>query len=198
MTEMTAVHRRLEIKNLQRRLQTTVVYVTHDQVEAMTMADRVAVMNKGVIEQLAGPITLYEEPANQFVAAFIGAPSMNFLAARVVAEKGGLNVLLDNGASLPIPADRHDRYGAVKDRPVTFGLRPEHMTGGASGPAVTTVTPWTIEPLGPHTLVVGDLAGTKVTTQVDAHYPCQPEQPTQIMCDMSKMHLFDAETGRTL
>ena len=192
------IEMRTEIKNLHRRLQSTVVYVTHDQVEAMTLADRVAVMNKGVIEQLAAPITLYEEPANTFVAAFIGAPSMNFLNARVVGANGTLNLRLEDETLLPIPADRHNRYAPAKDRTVTFGLRPEHMSGGEAGPAIAKVVPHTIEPLGPHTLIVGDLAGKRVTAQVDAHYVCTVEEPTQITCDMSEMHLFDDETGRAL
>ncbi len=192
------IEMRTEIKNLHRRLRSTVVYVTHDQVEAMTLADRVAVMNKGVIEQLASPITLYEEPANTFVAAFIGAPSMNFLSARVVGANGTLNLQLEDETLLPIPADRHNRYAAAKDRTVTFGLRPEHMSGGSAGPAVATVTPHTIEPLGPHTLTVGELSGKRVTAQVDPHYACAVEEPTQITCDMGEMHLFDTETGRAL
>ncbi len=192
------IEMRTEIKNLHRRLQNTVVYVTHDQVEAMTMADRVVVMNRGVIEQMADPITLYEQPANAFVAAFIGAPSMNFLPARVDSAGEGLAVVLGDGTSLPIPAERLDRYGPAKSRPVTLGLRPEHMEGGATGPAVFTLAVGAIEPLGPHTLLIGKLAGDRMTAQVDAHFPCKPDQDKKITVDMSKMHLFDPESGKAL
>ncbi|NNG05701.1 MAG: sn-glycerol-3-phosphate ABC transporter ATP-binding protein UgpC [Inquilinus sp.] len=189
------IEMRSEIKNLHRRLRNTVVYVTHDQVEAMTMADRVVVMHRGVIEQMADPITLYEQPSNAFVAAFIGAPSMNFLSAKVQAAGDGLAVVLADGTSLPIPAEHTDRYGPAKGRPVTLGLRPEHMAGGAAGPAVFTLTVRVIEPLGPHTLLIGELAGSRMTAQVDAHFPCEPDQTREITVDMSKMHLFDPEGG---
>ena len=192
------IEMRTEIKNLHRRLQNTVVYVTHDQVEAMTMADRVVVMHRGVIEQMADPITLYEHPANAFVAAFIGAPSMNFLPARVDAAGDGLAVVLADGTSLPIPAEYLDRYGPAKGRAVALGLRPEHMVGGAAGPAVFKLTVRAIEPLGPHTLLIGELAGDRMTAQVDAHFPCQPDQDKEITVDMGKMHLFDPKGGQAL
>ena len=192
------IEMRTEIKNLHRRLQNTVVYVTHDQVEAMTMADRVVVMNKGLIEQVANPITLYEQPANAFVAAFIGAPSMNFLPARVDGGDDGLAVVLADDTRLPVPPEQADRYGGLKERSVTLGIRPEHMAGGSVGPAVVTVTPRAIEPLGPHTLIIGRTADSPLTAQVDAHYPAEPDQPTQVTIDMSKMHLFDPKGGQAL
>ncbi len=192
------IEMRTEIKNLHRRLQNTVVYVTHDQVEAMTMADRVVVMNKGIIEQVAEPITLYEKPANAFVAAFIGAPSMNFLPARVDGGGDGLDVILADDTRLPVPESLAAQYGGLKDRLVTLGIRPEHMAGGSAGPAVVTVTPRAIEPLGPHTLIIGRTADSPLTAQVDAHYPAEPDQATQVTIDMSKMHLFDPEGGQAL
>ncbi|MEO3431942.1 sn-glycerol-3-phosphate ABC transporter ATP-binding protein UgpC [Inquilinus sp. CAU 1745] len=192
------IEMRTEIKGLHRRLRNTVVYVTHDQVEAMTLADRVVVMNNGVIEQMADPITLYEKPANTFVAAFIGAPSMNFLDATVTEERGEPALRLADGAMLPIPAERAATFSSLSGRRITFGLRPEHMAGGQTGAAVITLTPRTIEPLGPHTLLIGRSEGAAVTAQVDAHYVCEPDQPTPITCDMTKMHLFDPETGKAL
>jgi len=192
------IEMRTEIKNLHRRLNSTMVYVTHDQVEAMTMADRVVVMNEGRIEQAADPITLYEKPANTFVAAFIGAPSMNFVPARVVAEGDGLALRLDDGSKLGIPRDRWQRYGAWKERPVTFGLRPEHNAGGAQGEAVVTMTARAIEPLGPHTLLIGEAAGRSYTAQVDSHFPVAPDAEVPISLDMTKMHIFDPENGKAI
>mgnify|MGYP001394870005 CR=1 FL=1 len=188
------IEMRTEIKNLHRRLESTVVYVTHDQVEAMTLADRVVVMNSGVIEQIADPITLYEKPANMFVAAFIGAPSMNFLAVRLTGDA----VELADGTRLPVPQERAAALAGFNGRSVMLGLRPEHMAGGEKGPAVVTLVPRTIEPLGPHTLVIGELAGTRITAQVDARFPCRPDEPTRITFDMNQMHVFDRETGKTL
>ena len=162
------------------------------------MADRVAVMNRGVIEQFAAPITLYEHPANVFVAGFIGSPAMNFMPGTLVGENGGLAVRLEDGTDLPVPADRHERYDGRSGQAVTLGLRPEHMAGGNQGSAVATVTPEAVEPLGAHTLVVGYVAGTKITAQVDAHHPCAPEEPTPITFDMTNMHLFDRQSGQVL
>ncbi|MGP1397093.1 MAG: ABC transporter ATP-binding protein [Inquilinaceae bacterium] len=193
------IEMRTEIKSLHRRLQNTVVYVTHDQVEAMTLADRVVVMKDGVIEQMARPIELYERPANTFVASFIGAPSMNFLPARLIGDGAGAALKFDAGPTLPLPPDRAEAYARHRDRPVILGLRPEHMEGGSAGPAVLTMTPRAVEPLGAHTLLIGEMAGVAdLTAQVDAHYPAEPDEPTPVTCDLSKMHLFDRESGRAL
>ena len=192
------IEMRTEIKNLHRRRNSTMVYVPHDQVEAMTMADRVVVMNEGRIEQAADPITLYENPANTFVAAFIGAPSMNFVPATVVGSDAGLALRLNDGSELAIPRDRWERYGAAKDRPVTFGLRPEHNSGGGAGEAVITLTTRAIEPLGPHTLIIGEAAGHGYTAQVDSHFPAAPDAQVSISLDMTNMHLFDPDSGRAL
>ncbi|MEM8948475.1 MAG: sn-glycerol-3-phosphate ABC transporter ATP-binding protein UgpC [Pseudomonadota bacterium] len=192
------VEMRTEIKRLHRRLQNTVVYVTHDQVEAMTLADRVVVMNNGQIEQVASPIELYERPVNTFVAAFIGAPAMNFLPAEVVAHEGKLALKLVDSTLLPLDDDRASEFGsAAVGRKVTFGIRPEHIEGG-EGRAAITFAPQAIEPLGPHTLLIGTLNDVPFTAQVDAHYPAQPDQPSIVNCDMTKAHLFDAETGRAI
>ena len=188
------VEMRTEIKRLHRRLQNTVIYVTHDQVEAMTLADRVVVMNKGRIEQVASPIELYEQPANTFVAAFIGAPAMNFLPADVIDISGKPGLKLADGTDLPLDDDKAGRLGSISGDKVTLGLRPEHIEGG-EGRATITFAPQAIEPLGPHTLLIGALNDAPFTAQVDAHFPAQPDQPCKVTCDMSKAHLFDIETG---
>ena len=192
------VEMRTEIKRLHRRLQNTVVYVTHDQVEAMTLADRVVVMNKGRIEQVASPIELYERPANTFVAAFIGAPAMNFLPAEVVATDGKPGLKLVDGTQLPLDDGQATRFSQEVGRKLTFGIRPEHIEGGSEGRAVITFAPQAIEPLGPHTLLIGTLNDAPFTAQVDAHFPAEPETSCQVSCDMSKAHLFDLETGAAL
>src|SRR5689334_7970003 len=128
------VQMRTEIKRVHQKVKTTTVYVTHDQVEAMTLADRVVVMNGGSIEQIASPQDLYHHPRTRFVAGFIGSPAMNFLPCRLEQNGTGLMVRLSEQLALPAPADRTDRYRPHMGRPLTFGLRPEHITeprGGA-------------------------------------------------------------------
>src|SRR6201995_3477011 len=122
------VQMRTEIKKVHQTVRTTTVYVTHDQVEAMTLADRVVVMNHGVIEQVGSPQELYHNPATRFVAGFIGSPAMNFLPVRVEdGAGGGLAVRVSDQIKLPIPPARNDRYGKYKGRDMVLGLRPEHL-----------------------------------------------------------------------
>ncbi len=184
------VEMRTEIKLLQRRLGTTTVYVTHDQVEAMTMADRVVVMNNGVIEQVAAPITLYEEPANRFVANFIGSPAMSFFD---VATREGAVLLGDQ--RLPLPRDTADRLGS-RDQ-IVMGIRPEHMDGG-DHPVPLTFECRTLEPLGGHTLVLGTLEGQKIVAQVQPRFAAEPGRPCTVQADLRQAHFFDPETGLRL
>jgi multiple sugar transport system ATP-binding protein len=184
------VEMRAEIKMLQKRLGTTAVYVTHDQVEAMTMADRVVVMNAGRIEQVAAPIELYEHPANRFVANFIGSPAMNFFT---VAVEGGAVVLGDQRLALP-----PDTAAQLGDRAeVIFGIRPEHMREG-SHTADLTLVPDTLEPLGAHTLLLGRVAGEKITAQVDPRFPAEAGVPCTVKLDMQEAHFFDPNTEQRL
>ena len=129
------VQMRTEIKRVHQKVKTTTVYVTHDQIEAMTLADRVVVMNGGIIEQVGTPHDLYHRPRTRFVAGFIGSPAMNFMPCRLEQNGAGLMVRLSDQLALPVPADRAERYRAERQgKPLTFGLRPEHITeprGGA-------------------------------------------------------------------
>ena len=184
------VEMRTEIKLLQRRLGTTAVYVTHDQVEAMTMADRVVVMRAGHVEQAADPITLYERPANRFVANFIGSPAMNFLDARI---EGG--AVLVGGQRFPLAPDEARRLG---DRAsVIFGIRPEHMRHSAHEASLSMI-PEAIEPLGAHTLLLGKVDGQKITAQVDPRFPATVGQPATATLDMTQAHFFDPVTEARL
>jgi multiple sugar transport system ATP-binding protein len=187
------VEMRTEIKQLHRRLGNTVIYVTHDQVEAMTLADRVVVMHQGRIEQAARPLELYERPANTFVAAFIGAPSMNFLSAEIA---DGALVLAD-GSRVPLPEETARRLSTVGGREVTLGLRPEHVTGGdETAPLRLLVRE--IEPLGPNQLAIGELAGSRFIAQLPPHWPLAIDQPCGIVPDPARLHLFDPTSGRAL
>ena len=185
------IEMRSEIKQLHRRLENTVVYVTHDQVEAMTLADRVVVMHQGRIEQAAPPLELYERPANTFVAAFIGAPSMNFVPGKVAAD--GATVALDGGGAAPLPA----RRGNLAGRAVTLGIRPEHVLP-SDGAAALQLRVGEIEPLGPHQLAIGDLAGARFVAQLPPHHPLAIGGACLIGFDPERIHLFDPANGQAL
>lgn len=184
------VEMRAEIKILQRRLGTTAVYVTHDQVEAMTMADRVVVMNGGKIEQIAAPLTLYEKPANRFVANFIGSPAMNFFDVDI--NNGAVNLA---GQVLPLGPDPVQRLRG-RSR-VTLGIRPEHMRAGTHSAAIT-IMPAALEPLGAHMLVIGHIGEHKIVAQVDARHPAEPGKACPIHIDMQEAHFFDTASGLRL
>ncbi|MEM1288131.1 MAG: sn-glycerol-3-phosphate ABC transporter ATP-binding protein UgpC [Pseudomonadota bacterium] len=184
------VDMRTEIKLLQRRLGTTAVYVTHDQVEAMTMADRVVVMRSGVIEQAAEPITLYEQPANLFVADFIGSPSMNVFEARI--EDGAVKVA---DQSLPLAPEDKERLGNREY--IMFGIRPEHMRQSEHAGQLE-IDPMVIEPLGAHTLILGTLGDKQVTAQVDPRFAVTVGERCTVTVDMAQAHFFDPNTEQRL
>jgi ABC-type sugar transport system ATPase subunit len=181
---------RAELVELQRRLGTTVVYVTHDQVEAMTMAKRVAVMSEGVLQQVGPPTEVYDRPANLFVARFIGNPPMNTLAGRVVA--GRVEVA---GGSLPSPTSS----GAVPDE-VVVGIRPERLDVGAEGDDGITVKLRVVESLGHEQLLVCDAEdGSSVIARLDPDVDAPAEGATvRLVADPEHVHLFDAETTERL
>ncbi|WP_043613527.1 ABC transporter ATP-binding protein [Ensifer sp. ZNC0028] len=192
------IEMRTEIKLLHRRLQTTAVYVTHDQVEAMTMADRVVVMNQGRIEQAADPITLYEQPANLFVAAFIGAPSMNFIEGRLERGDGGLAFRAEGDVAITVPPARAEKLGAFAGKDVVLGIRPEHtMATDAAAPTVK-LTVRDVEPLGPHTLALGRVGQGAFTAQVHAASRIDPDDQIEVPIEAEKMHFFLKETGKAI
>ncbi|NKE44212.1 sn-glycerol-3-phosphate ABC transporter ATP-binding protein UgpC [Roseomonas frigidaquae] len=196
------VQMRTEIKKVHQTVRTTTVYVTHDQVEAMTLADRVVVMNHGVIEQVGPPQELYHHPKTRFVAGFIGSPAMNFFPARVENGSGALRVLLPNNIVLPVPADRTARYQGAAGREVIFGIRPEHLTEPKNldrdNISVFEVTPEVIEPMGMETLVHFWMQGAEICARIDPTTPAEPGRPMELAADLNHMHLIDTESGRVL
>ena len=189
------VQMRTEIKKVHQTVRTTTVYVTHDQVEAMTLADRVVVMNGGIIEQVGPPQELYHHPRTRFVAGFIGSPAMNFLPA--VLENGGIR--LNDGQHLPIPAERADRYAGYNGKPVLLGIRPEHMSelprpGSAPLSAMVDV----VEPMGMETMVHFRVAGTPTVARVAPETPAMPNVALPLHADMNQMHIIEPETGRVV
>ncbi len=189
------VQMRLEIKRLQRRLGTTSVYVTHDQVEAMTMADRLIVMNAGNAEQIDTPMAVYENPASLFVAGFIGSPSMNFLSAEVAADGGALS--LGGGTRLALP--RGGLPGQAGRR-VTLGVRPEHLHPAGDGPAAFGLQVQMVETLGADVLAHGVLQGNGEALTIRLPGSATPHEGERLTlaADPGSLHLFDPQSGRRL
>ncbi len=192
------VQMRTEIKKVHQTIPTTTVYVTHDQIEAMTLADRVVVMNHGVIEQVGPPQELYHNPATRFVAGFIGSPAMNFLPVRVI-EESGLKLQLADGVKLAIPPQRVDRYGKHKGREMTLGLRPEHLTethaGERPGVVHMDANVDVVEPMGMETLVHFFVKGEPVCARIDPETHAAPREILPLAADLNNMHLIDNESG---
>jgi multiple sugar transport system ATP-binding protein len=194
---------RAEISKLHRRLGATIIYVTHDQVEAMTMADRIFIMHKGALQQTGTPMEVYLKPANRFVAGFIGSPSMNFVEAKLVPEAG--TWLIDAGAfRLRAPAAFHARLEPHAGRTVIFGVRPEDMSArGAGTPAgegdFLTATADVVETLGAEVFVHLTCGAHTMVARMEAPEQSLTEgQNLQVNLKMAKTHVFDNETSQTI
>jgi multiple sugar transport system ATP-binding protein len=194
------VQMRIEIKKVHQKVRTTTVYVTHDQVEAMTLADRVVVMNKGRIEQIGTPNELYHNPATRFVAGFIGSPAMNFLPCRLEDVGGKLNIRLTDRIAFPLPGARAARYqGVSRTDKLLLGIRPEHLAEASAHPesgveafdAVLDVT----EPMGMETLVYFTMDGAQVCGRVNPNAGARDGAPLRLAVDLNNMHLLNEVTG---
>jgi sn-glycerol 3-phosphate transport system ATP-binding protein len=180
---------RFEIQKLHRRLKTTSLYVTHDQVEAMTLADRMIVMNAGRAEQIGTPMEVYENPQTLFVAGFIGSPAMNFMPAR---GSGNGEVVLDNGGRL------HAAVAVPEGRTVTIGIRPEHAVPTANGSSAVTGPVEMVEQLGADALVhVGHGGGTLVVRVPHGEQP-RVGEPFGFRVDPARVFVFDTQSGSRL
>ncbi|MFT4148894.1 MAG: sn-glycerol-3-phosphate ABC transporter ATP-binding protein UgpC [Paracoccaceae bacterium] len=177
---------RVEIKELHQRLKTTIVYVTHDQIEAMTMADKIVVMRAGRVEQIGAPLELYDRPDNMFVAGFIGSPSMNFLHGQIATQAGGRVFRTPGGQILPLPAtDLPDGSELV------YGIRPEHIAIGDGGVPVSVVV---TEPTGSETQVFARIGDDMIDAVVKDRIAAAPGQNIGFVIDPAKVHLFDRKT----
>jgi multiple sugar transport system ATP-binding protein len=194
------VSTRAQIASLQRRLGITTVYVTHDQVEAMTMGDRVAVLKDGLLQQVDTPLNLYSNPRNAFVAGFIGSPAMNMFRGKLTAE--GVSV---GSMTIPVSAAARTAAGSVAD--VTLGVRPEAFTPAASGQSGLDVVVEVVEELGADAYVYGSLPrgndvasgeAAPVVARVDARAVPQRGSTIRLSADPDSIHLFNAETGDRL
>ncbi len=184
------VQMRTEIKELHQRLKTTTVYVTHDQIEAMTMADKIVVMHDGIVEQIGTPLELYDNPANQFVAGFIGSPAMNFLKGTI--RVNGIAMFEGpNGVKLPVANAPASANGAA----AVYGIRPEHFTLADDGAEAEIVV---IEPTGSETQVFAKLGGEEVVAVFRERHQFKPGEKIKLKPDPKLVHLFDAATGKRL
>jgi multiple sugar transport system ATP-binding protein len=197
------VQTRTDIAKLQADLGVTTVYVTHDQVEAMTLADRVVVMNHGRIEQIGTPNELYHKPATKFVASFIGSPAMNFIPCRLEDLAGKLHVRLTDRIVFPLPPARAARYqGVPRTDKLLLGLRPEHITEAKqhSEPGVETFDTVldVTEPMGMETLIYFTLEGAQVCGRVNPNAGARDGGPLRLAVDLNNMHLLNEVTGAVL
>ncbi|MGJ7546378.1 ABC transporter ATP-binding protein [Variovorax sp. LT1R16] len=183
---------RSEIKELHQRLKTTSIYVTHDQIEAMTMGDKIVVMRDGRIEQTGSPLELYDHPANQFVAGFIGSPSMNFLPGTLRRGAGAAHVELHDGTLLAAPL----QAGGTDGQPVVYGTRPEHLTLAASGGIPSRVV--VMEPTGMDTFVACRHEGAELSAVFRERHDFLPGSTIHLQPDLQRAHLFDAASGQRL
>ena len=185
------VQMRTEIKELHQRLKTTIVYVTHDQIEAMTMADKIVVMHDGIVEQIGAPLDLYDNPANLFVAGFIGSPAMNFIKAKATAGNPP-QVVTDTGIVLPIK----DLPQGADGRPVVYGIRPEHFVIDPENGIPVEVS--VVEPTGSETQVFARLGGQDIVGVFRERVAVGPGDKLPLTPEPTLVHLFDQETGQRI
>jgi multiple sugar transport system ATP-binding protein len=180
---------RTEIKELHQRLKTTSIYVTHDQIEAMTMADKIVVMNAGRVEQQGAPLELYDNPANLFVAGFIGSPAMNFMPGRLKRNGAGLLVELGEGVAMRAP----DAPGLADGRDITIGVRPEHLAVRPDGVPAEVIV---VEPTGMDTQIYCNVAGNEIAAVVRERHDFRPGEVIRLAPTLT--YLFDRNDGARL
>jgi multiple sugar transport system ATP-binding protein len=194
---------RVELGQLHQQLGTTTIYVTHDQVEAMTLGQRVVLLNHGVIEQVGTGSDLYNHPRTLFVAEFIGSPPMNLLTGEFVPDGNGALSFRVGARGLDVPPAIADSYRPVIGRKVVLGLRPHHVgvaTDSSSAPDRCTVrvTPTVVERLGEYTLLHTELEGNRLTAKVDPDVACRAGEEVELALHLTKMRLFDASSGQAI
>lgn len=185
------VQMRTEIKALHQALGTTIVYVTHDQIEAMTMADRIVIMNNGAIEQIGTPLELYDRPVNKFVAAFMGSPPMSFLSGHINIQNTDHHVELANGTALAV-CD----CGLSDNTPITIGIRPESFVRDDNGPLDFSVS--VVEPTGPEIHLFGEIAGAEVRVILRDRLLPKPGDVITLSVAPDHIHLFDTQNDKRL
>lgn len=188
------VQMRAEIARMHRREGVTTIYVTHDQVEAMTLADRIVVMNLGVVQQVGAPLELYRTPTNLFVAGFIGSPAMNFFDV-TRSERGGAPIISGHGVEITVPERLHAHLG--DQTRLVLGVRPEHLREAHGDPHLTARVDM-LEPLGAEVHALGELDGQPLVASLDPDTRVRVGDPLPLRMDLDQIHLFDRDTGLAL
>jgi ABC-type sugar transport system ATPase subunit len=194
------VQTRREISRLHRQLGATMIYVTHDQVEAMTMGDRIVVMNAGRVEQVGAPLELYDRPRTLFVAGFIGSPAMNLLRGRLAADGGRPTFEPEGGGfALPLPPPWAQRLAGSDGRPLVLGVRPEHIGVESAGAAPTVpVQLDAVEPMGHEIILHGHAGASDLTARIAPRPLPGPGAEVRLALDPERLHFFDPETRQAL
>jgi len=192
------VQMRVEICRLHSQLGSTMIYVTHDQVEAMTMGERIVVMKDGRVQQIADPMSLYDQPANRFVASFIGTPPMNFFEGRIGGSADALVFEGPGGMTLPVPQDQRAPLAAWKGKAITLGLRPENIGSAVAlqqvdAPVIEAAVE-VVEPMGSESYVHLRIADTTFVSRVEAHRTFKVGTTSRSAVDLSKTRFFDPQT----
>ena len=196
------VQMRAELQKLHQKLQTTMIYVTHDQLEAMTMGDRIVVMKDGKILQVDSPISLYDNPVNKFVAGFIGTPPMNFIEGKI-EKKDGAICFNEGTFSIKLPASKAAKLAAYDGKPVIFGIRPEDirdpsMSAQGTDKAEVTAKVEVIEPMGNESIVYFTTGKTPFIARIESHVPVKENENKQLVFNLDKVHVFDKTTEMTI
>jgi len=192
---------RSEIKRLHQELGKTMIYVTHDQVEAMTMADRIVLLRDGNIEQAGAPLDLFEHPVSRYVAGFLGSPAMNFVDARLVGSDGALKVALNDGSQLALPPKRAEKLADRRDQSVTLGVRPEHISRAGQGETRAGLARHSavielLQPTGSRTYATFTFGGTRAIAELQAHDVSAVNERVELSIDMNRAILIDPATNR--
>ena len=196
------VQMRVEISRLHQQLGTTMIYVTHDQVEAMTMGQRIVVMKDGLVQQVDSPIQMYDQPCNKFVAGFIGTPQMNFFDGMIRADGSGLAFEGPGGLRVPVPEGQKQALAAYRDQPTVLGLRPEDIGSSAAeqlagAPHIRALVE-VVEPMGSESYVHFKIGGVMFVSRVDAHRKFQIGQTAEPAVFINKAHFFDQVSERRI
>ncbi len=195
------VQMRVEINRLHSQLGATMIYVTHDQTEAMTMGDRIVVMEQGRIQQVADPLNLYDAPANRFVAGFIGMPPMNFIKGHIRQHSGGYHFSAPGGGDLALPEEWKSTVSGLTDQEVTFGIRPEDLGSATAenspNPPRLRAEVDVLEPMGSETYVYAKVGPETFVSRVDAHRTFKPREAVELAVNIRQGHIFGAD-GNTV
>lgn len=193
------IQMRLELKKLHARLGTTSIYVTHDQIEAMTMGERIVVMRDGLIQQVGEPLELYHRPTNRFVASFIGSPTMNFIPARIRGGEGRMEVMTE-GWGLPVPEQKRTALLPYADREVILGIRPDDLSeaGSRESPGIVKATVLVVQPVGSQIFLEVKAGGHDLLAAVDSGSRVRPQEKVLLEARLQNLHFFDPHTEKAI